>query len=49
MNPLGRLAAGDVRAAMLAYLYFVRPTPPAPSSESADELDEEDEGVAEPA
>jgi phosphatidylglycerol---prolipoprotein diacylglyceryl transferase len=34
--------------AMLAYLYFVRPTPPAGASESDDELDE-DEGVAEPA
>ena len=36
-----------VGAAMLAYLYFVRPRPPA-SAEPADEVDE-DEGVAEPA
>jgi phosphatidylglycerol:prolipoprotein diacylglycerol transferase len=35
-------------AAMLAYLYFVRPSPPAASSQPADEIDE-DEGVAEPA
>jgi phosphatidylglycerol---prolipoprotein diacylglyceryl transferase len=36
-----------VGAAMLAYLYFVRPTPPAPA-EPTDEVDE-DEEVAEPA
>jgi len=36
------IAAG---AAMLVYLYFVRPTPPADSEEPADEVDEDEEVV----
>jgi phosphatidylglycerol---prolipoprotein diacylglyceryl transferase len=34
-----------VGAAMLVYVYFVRPTPPADSEEPADEVDEDDEVV----